>query len=240
MSTRRSLFPAAVVALGLLLPSPANAALLTDLTVFSTNSDGHAYYSLIWNTQGTPDDRFNLYVSTSPDFTSPTFINGYNDADTQISIDLQPGTYYFTLFGESAFTPVPGDVHFVTNLYFDGNQSAPGISGLYGAACPTVCAAGHSNGQNITGTAFQPEAGTLAWSDGTVNVTLAEFTWITNRTDIDEVWPYWADHLPYSGGNGTPDFFGTMRLEVTAVPEPGVALLLLTGAAGAVMRRARR
>ena len=60
VSNDRSLFPAALVALGLLLPSPAAAALLTDLTVFSTNSDGHAYYSLIWNTQGAPDDRYNL------------------------------------------------------------------------------------------------------------------------------------------------------------------------------------
>jgi hypothetical protein len=239
LSTLRSLAPAALAALAVLLPSPASAALLTDLTVFSTNADGHNYYSLIWNTQGDPDDRFNLYVSTSPDFASPTFINGYDDANTQIAVDLQPGTYYFTLFGESAFTPVPSDVHFVTNLYFGGNQSAPGISGLYGAACPTVCAAGHPNGMAIDGSSGHPEAGTLAWGDGSVNVTLTEFTWITNRTDIDKVWPYWANHLQYNNGSGTPDFFGTMRLEVTAVPEPGVMLLLLTGAAAAALRRAR-
>ena len=132
------------------------------------------------------------------------------------------------------------DVHFVTNLYFDGNQSAPGISGLYGTTCPTVCAAGHPNGTAIDGSSGHPEAGTLAWSDGTVNVTLTEFTWTTNRTDIDKVWPYWADHFPYSNGSGTPDFFGTIRLEVTAVPEPGLLLLFLTGAAGAAIRRARR
>lgn len=239
MSKLRPLVPAALVALGVLLPSSASAAFLTDLTVFSTNSDGHAYYSLHWNTQGAPDNRFNLYISTSPDFNSPTFINGYNDANTQIAVDLQPGTYYFTLFGESAFTPVPGDVHFVTNLYFDGNQSAAGISGLYGTTCPTVCVASHSNGLDIGGNVYQPEAGALSWSDGSVNVALTEFTWITNRTDIDKVWAYWADHLPYNDGSRTPDFFGTLRLEVTAVPEPGVMLLLLTGAAGAVIRRAR-
>lgn len=232
----RPLVPVALVALGLLLPSPASAAMLTDLTVFSTNSDGHAYYGLIWNTQGRPEDRFNLYVSTSSDVQNPAFINGFDDARTQIAVALQPGTYEFVLFGDSAFTPVPVDVHFVANLYFEGNQSAAGISGLYGAACPTVCAAGHPNGQNITGTAFQPEAGTLLWSDGAVNVTLAQFTWITDRTDIDKVWPYWADDLPYGNGNGVPDFVGTMRLEVTAVPEPGVMALVLIGV-GMVGRR---
>lgn len=239
MSKLRSLVPAALVALGVLLPSSASAALLTDLTVFSTNSDGHNYYSLVWNTQGGSSDPYNLYVSTSTDFSSPTFINGFDDARTEVAVDLQPGTYFFTLFGDSAFTPVPGDVHFVTNLYFDGNQSAPGISGLYGAACPTVCAAGHPNGMAIDGSSGHPEAGTLVWTDGSVNVTLIEFTWVTNRTDIDEVWPYWADHSPYSGGNRNLDFLGTMRLEVTAVPEPGTVLLLLTGAAAAVIRRAR-
>ena len=88
---------------------------------------------------------------------------------------------------------------------------------------------------------FGPSGGwTPAWGDGSVNVTLTEFTWITNRTDIDEVWPYWANHIQYNNGSGRPDFFVTMRIEVTAVPEPGVVLLLLTGAAGAALRRARR
>ena len=72
------------------LPRTAAAATLTDLTVFSANSDGHAYYSLFWNTQGAPDNRFNLYVSTSPVADPPTFINGYDDARTAIAIDLQP------------------------------------------------------------------------------------------------------------------------------------------------------
>jgi hypothetical protein len=224
----------------LLSPAPASAAALTDLTVFSTNSTGHNYYSLIWNTQGLPDNRFNVYLSTSADFTNPTFINGGNDASTNINVDLAPGTYYFTLFGESAFTPVPSDVHFVTNLYFDGDQSAPGISGLSGAACPAVCAAGNPMGLNITGTAVQPEAGTLSWADGVVNVALTEFTWITDRRDIDEVWAYWANQAPYNNGSGTPDFFGTLRLDVTSVPEPGTTLLFLAGLAAAAGRLRRR
>lgn len=224
----------------LLSPASASAAALTDLTVFSTNSVGHNYYALHWNTQGAPDDKFNVYMSTSADFSNPVFINGGNDATTSINVDLAPGTYYFTLFGESAFTPVPGDVHFVTNLYFDGNQSAPGISGLYGVACPDVCAAGHPNGMDVFGSSGHPEAGTLSWTDGIVNVTLNEFTWITDRRDIDEVYPYWANHAPYSGGSGTPDFFGTLQLTVTAVPEPGTTMLFLAGLAAAARRLRRR
>lgn len=234
----RILSAAAVITF--LSAAPASAAALTDLTVFSTNADGHNFYALHWNTQGAPDDKFNVYLSTSADFTNPVFINGGNDASTSINIDLAPGTYYFTIFGESAFTPIPSDVHFVTNLYFDGNQSAPGISGLYGTACPSVCAAGDANGLNIFGQSGHPEAGTLSWTDGIVNVALTEFTWITDRRDIDAVWNYWANHPPYSSGSGTPDFFGTLRLEVTAVPEPGTTLLFLAGLAAATRRLRQR
>jgi hypothetical protein len=223
-----------------LCPVSASAAAITDLTVFSTNSAGHNYYGLHWNTQGVPDDKFNLYVSTSPDFSNPVFINSGNGPTTGVIIDLAPGTYYFTLFGESAFTPVPSDVHFVTNLYFDGDQSAPGISGLYGAACPSVCAAGDANGLNIFGASGHPEAGTLSWTDGSVLVTLTGFTWLTDRRDIDAVWNYWANHSPYSTGSGAPDFVGTMQLEVTAVPEPGVTFLVLTGLAAGAARLRRR
>lgn len=144
---------------------------------------------------------------------------------------------------DTASADVPASTHATIQQGAFSHASGrrdPDVRGPSHPAVAKLCTKSGTNGQNITGTAFQPEAGTLAWNDGSVNVTLAEFTWITNRTDIDEVWPYWADHVPYGGGNGTPDFFGTLRLEVTAVPEPGVVLLLLTGAAGAVIRRARR
>ena len=235
-----------LLALACLIPSPAAAATISDLTVFSTNAEGNNWNSLIWNTQGRdpatglPDapNRFNLYVSTSPDLANPVFINSGNDpATASVSIDLLPGTYFFTLFGESAFTPLPADQHFVTNIYFNGSQASPGISGLTGPSCPGVCAAGHPNGLDIFGTAGHPEAGTLSWTDGALEVVLAEFTWITDQRGIDEVWPHWANHFPYDDGSGTPDFFGTMRLEVTAAPEPGLAVLVLFGAAGAVLRR---
>jgi len=229
-----------------LTPSFAAAATITDLTVFSTNADGNNWNSLIWNTQGRdpatglPDapNRFNLYVSTSPDLGNPVFINSGNDPSTaSVSIDLLPGTYFFTLFGESAFTPLPAEQHFVTNLYFNGNQAAPGISGLNGPLCPGVCAAGHPNGLDIFGNAGHPEAGTLAWTDGALQIVLTEFTWITDRAGVDQVWAHWANHFPYDNGSGTPDFFGTMRLEVTAAPEPGMTFLLLTGLAGLASRR---
>ena len=150
-----------------------------------------------------------------------------------------PGTYYFTLFGESAFTPVPADVHFVTNLYFNNNQAGAGISGLYGSTCLDVCAAGSPNGSNIAGTGFQAEAGTLNWTDGAVSIALTEFTWTTNSDAINAVWPYWANHLPYSSGSPAPDFFGTLELEVRAAPEPGAAVLLLAGIGAAIRSRRR-
>src|SRR5512139_4070860 len=84
-------------------PMAASAALLTDITVFSSNSNGHSWNDLIWNTQGLntdPLNRWNLYISNDPlSDTTPTFINSYNDDRTRVSLDLAPGSHTFSIFG---------------------------------------------------------------------------------------------------------------------------------------------
>ncbi len=66
----------ALLAIGLMTTSAAaTAATLTDITVFSSNSEGNN-----WNTQGSDTDtpnRYDLYLSSDPvSDTSPTFLNG--------------------------------------------------------------------------------------------------------------------------------------------------------------------
>jgi hypothetical protein len=233
----------------LTLVSPiTNAAIvLTDATVFSSNEIGRNYLSLIWNTQGKPadgPDRWNLYFSSSTDPNSPVFLNGFNDAQTNISIDLAtPGTYTFGLFAESVPLPAPPDpaLHFVLNLYFGNVQSAPRISGLDGPTCPGVCPAGDFNGLDIFGNSFAQEAGTLTFVQEGLMVTLAAFDWPV-QPSVDKVWPHWHNAPDFDRGSGTPDFVGGFALTVAAVPEPDTLLLLgLSLACVAIVRaRARR
>ena len=236
---------AAALALGSL---QAHAApVLTDLAIFSSNAEGNQFGGLLWNTQGKPadgPDRWNLYVSRDPlGSSAPTFVNGFNDARTQIALPLGVGLHTFSIFAESvgqAFDPAQ---FFAVNMYFGGVQSAPAISGAQNLDNNGLVAVGHPNGPNIFGTGPQAGAGTLtALIDG-YQVTLESFTWNTDR-DRDVVWPHWANDPVYASGSGTADFYGTLALRVTAfaVPEPGSLALVLAalGVAGVVRRRPGR
>ena len=224
---------------------PAMGATLTDSAIFSANAEGDNWNSLIWNTQAPPEDvpnRWNMYYSSSLDPNSPTFINSGNDADTRISIDLLPGTYDFLVFGETVTQPLPAEQHYVLNLYFNGDQSAPGISGLYGPSCLTVCAAGHPNGLDLFGNSQAPEAGTLEYLDGTQKVLLSRFEWAIDD-EVDQVWDTWAG--PWEENySGRPDYVGRIQLTVTDVapiPLPaGIALFGPALALLAMLRRRRR
>jgi len=222
--------------------SIASAVVLTDATVFSTNEEGNNYLSLIWNTVGQPEDvpdRWNLYVSTSTDPSAPAFINGYNDANASVSVDLAPGTHTFGLFVNGVGSNFDPAVHWVLNLYFNG-ASFPSISGITGPTCPGVCAASHPNGLDRLGNAGAPEAGTLHAAFPDAQVTLVSFTWNTDP-GIDVVWPHWHNAAPYDSGDGSPDYLGTFTLRVTAaqVPEPPMFALLLMSVLLLVAHRRR-
>lgn len=219
---RRGLTVSAVAVCFAFAGTAQAAASLTDITVFSANAEGNNWLSLHWNTQGQPFDgpnRYNLYVTDTPAPGSPNFLNSHNDSRTEVSIPLTPGEYTFRLFAESVTATLPSDLHFVLNLYFNGDQAAPGISGLTGASCPAPCAASHPNGLDILGASGAPEAGTLAFADGDLTVTLTSFEWNTRGSE-DVVWPHWGNDAPYADGSGTPDFIGQFTLRVSSVSEP--------------------
>lgn len=234
---RRIFAAAAMSALAMAPTTVLAATFLTDSAVFSTNGEGNNWNGMIWNTQPKPDDRWNLYYSDSSDPDAPNFINAggvaSDEVDPRISIALAPGHYDFLVYGEAATADLDPLQHFVLNLYFNGNQSSPAISGLYGPDCPTVCAASHPNGLDLLGVAGAPEAGVLSFTDGKLKITLTDFTWALGDA-VDKVWPYWSDVAPYSSGSGTPDFVGSISLTVTnlaEVPLPA-SMPALAGATG--------
>ena len=93
----------------------------------------------------------------------------------------------------------------------------------------TPCVGSSPNGLDLYGNSGAQEAGTLTYASASSLVTVSEFSWVTDRRDIDQVWPHWHNAVPYNNGSRTPDFFGQVTLRVTNVPEP--TLLLLLGAA---------
>lgn len=226
------------VAIGLGAANSAEAnIMLTDSAVFSANSAGENWNGWIWNTQAPPADganRWNLYYSSSSDPLAPVFVNAGNDAGININIELAAGTHTFLIYGETATASLDPLQHFVLSLYFEGNQAAPDISGLYGPGCPTVCAASHPNGLDLFGNSGlggntdAQEAGALIFASGGQTVTLSKFTWEVGP-NVDRVWPHWDDTAPYDSGSGVPDFVGEIVLRVTSVPEPATLGLLMAG-----------
>ncbi|MCP1337524.1 PEP-CTERM sorting domain-containing protein [Futiania mangrovi] len=239
----------AIAAASVLLAAGAAqaAVMLTDSTVFSSNETGENWNGMIWDTQSPPADFrniWNMYYSSSSDPLNPVFLNG-GGTDPGISIDMTPGTHSFVIFGEGFTAPVDPRQHFVLNLYFQGNQGAPDISGLYGPTCPTVCAASSWNGLDLFGTsglggnANAQEAGTLMVLAGGLEITLEHFTWAID-TRVDQVWEQYAGDY-FGQYSGRPDFVGEVRIRVrSTVPEPQTLALLGLGLLGAGLIAMRR
>ncbi|RYE78472.1 MAG: PEP-CTERM sorting domain-containing protein [Oxalobacteraceae bacterium] len=223
--------------------SAVHAAMVTDLVVFSSNAEGNNWNGLLWNTQGhdtDPVDHYKLYVSTDPlSSTTPTFLNHGNDAGTRITLPLATGTQTYALYGEGVGGSFDPAQHFVLNLFFNGVQTAPGLSAVQNLANTALSAAGNGNGLDIFGNSGQQEAGTLTAMVDNYLVTLNEFSWITDG-NRDVVWDTWANDQPYANGSGRLDYFGSFSLSVQELPEPAtLPLLTLAGLCLALTYRKR-
>jgi len=187
----------------LLAPLPAYPqTTLTGAMQFSTNSTGGASGGQVWNTLG-GDSYFDLWLALSADAGAP--VNGPADTQAGIAIPLETGdSYTFHIFGQ------PGccDTGFNgLNLFFDGNNSTPGIS-VFGA---------------IGGTGFLPDgngtltlaatpatgSGTTIYSSNEAIVVLNGYNWNAPQTPPGDV----CQSFLFSPGDG-PDNFGSFSLKV--------------------------
>ena len=218
--TRSRVWPS--LALLLLLMVPLSAYPQTTLTgaiQFSTNSIGAFYDGQIWNTLG-GDYWWDLWLARNPDATSP--VNGPSDAQAGIAIPLESGNAYkYYIFSEPS-----GTFSFVgLNLFFDGNNSAPGIS-VFGAVNSPNFAPSASTSLTLQGTSVAG-AGSASYSSGGVVVVLSGFDWNTAATPPGDVCQGLA-FTPLPGD--VADFFGSFTLQVW--PAAALSLSQASGSPG--------
>jgi hypothetical protein len=193
----------AVLALALVAVPAYPQVTLTGAIQFSTNSTGAAYGGLLWNTLG-DDSYYDLWLALNANATSP--VNGPADLDAGISLTLEAGnTYKYYIFGQ----PGPGLITGFNglNLFFEGNNSTPGIS-----------AHSATNGANFlpnAGSTLTLEgspaagSGTTAYGSGDVVVVLTDYNWNLPATPPGDV----CQAFTFTPGDEA-DYFGSFTLQV--------------------------
>ena len=196
------------VALAAILLIPLSAYPQTTLTgaiQFSTNSGGAAYGGLLWNTFG-GDSYYDLWLAQNPDATLP--VNGPSDELASINIPLDMGnSYKFYIFGQ----PGPGVITGFNglNLFFNGNNSAAGIS-VFGATNSSNFLPNSASTLTLQG-APAAGSGRSFYSSGSVIVVQAGYDWNTPATPPGDVCQAFV--FSPALGDGA-DYFGSLTLQV--------------------------
>ena len=219
IALRPMLRTGSLFAASLLLPLAAYpGTTLTGAVEFSTDPNGNAQNCLIWNTL--PDNYADLWVALDSDATSP--LNGPADSQSPLNIPLKTGSYRFYTFG------APGGCSTAyngLNLFFDGNNSTPGIS-VFGPVNDQTFKANTANTYSlqiggVTG------AGRNFYRSTNVIVVLDGYEWNTPATPPGDVCQSGA-FIPDS--SGAADYFGSFFLHV--FPEGSVGIDHSSGSPG--------
>ncbi|HUO29388.1 MAG TPA: hypothetical protein VMU80_09235 [Bryobacteraceae bacterium] len=156
---------------------------------------------MLWNTLG-GDTYYDLWLAQNPDATLP--INGPADTEAGISIPLSPGTaaqlYIFGQRGPGTVTGIYG-----LNLFFDGNNSAPGIS-VFGATGAPAFSADASSTFTLAG-APVAGAGQIYYTAADSIVVVEGYIWDNPATPPGDV----CQAFSFIPGNGA-DYFGSIQL----------------------------
>jgi hypothetical protein len=200
----------ALTAFLLLPPLAFPQTTLTGAIQFSTNSSGAASGGQVWNTLG-GDSYYDLWLAINPDATSP--VNGPSDAQAGIAIPLQAGnSYKFYIFGQPGCCSTGVNA---LNLFFDGNNSTPGIS-AFGAVNTSSFLPNSSSTLTLQAGSVAGSRSTT-YSSGGVIVVLSGYGWYTPATPPGDV----CQAMVFSPGGG-PDYYGSFTLQVW--PEAALSL----------------
>jgi hypothetical protein len=212
--------PSPVLLAFLMLPLSAYSQItLTGAIQFSTNSSGASGVD-VWNTLG-GDNWFDLWLALNSDASSP--VNGPSDDQAGIAIPLEAGnSYKYYIFGApGSFSSFNG-----VNLFFDGNNSTPGIS-AFGAVNTTGFRPNSSSSTFTLQATFVAGSGTTSYSSGGVIVVLTAYDWNTPATPPGDVCQGFA-FTPLA--EDVPDFFGSFTLQV--FPAAALSLSQASGSPG--------
>ncbi len=193
----------------MLIPSAHSQVMLTGAVEFSTNATGGAYGGQIWNTSGN-DAAWDLWLSSNPNGSSP--VNGPSDLEASVNILLEAGkSYRYYMFGApSAMFKFAG-----LNLFFNGNNSTPGIS-VFGPV-ETPYFTPNNNSTETLSYAPVPGAGTAVYFYNGFAVVLTEYTWRAPGTPPGDI----CQAMSFTPGTA-PCYYGSFSL--TVLPAASLSL----------------
>jgi len=191
---------------------------LTGAIQFSTNSRGAFYGNQSWNTLG-GDLAWNLWLAHNRDASSP--INGPSDQQAGINVSLSAGSKYrFFIFG----APDASIQFNGINLFFDGDNSTPGIS-VYEPTNSRHFVPNNNIGTRTLAGGLVTGSGKTFYATGDVVVVLTDYIWNAPATPSGDV----CQAFTFAAGGG-PSFFGSFTLR--AFPAATLSLSQNSGPPG--------
>ncbi len=191
------------LSVALLLPFAAHAQItLTGAIQFSTNATGAFSENQSWNTFG-GDGAWDLWVARNPDASGP--VNGPSDDQAGINIPMVAGnSYRLYIFGAPDINISLNGL----NLFFNGEESTPGISVFGPTNSSLFTTNSSSNTRTLNGGVVAGSGTSYIISNGVIGV-LTNYSWNSPGTPPGDV----CQPFTFASGGGA-SFSGSFTVRV--------------------------